>query len=293
MSNLTPEDIDAVCGLVDDLCGIYWDASKAYLIESRLAQLVRKTSCANYVDLVRKVRASAIPGIKDEVINAVTTNETLWFRDTSPFEALRHKIIPQVIDAKAKSLNPRRLRVWSAASSTGQEAYSIAMAFADIVPDFKAWDFKILGTDISPAAVATANRGVYNKLEISRGLDVAYRDKYFVDQGDHWMVRDHIRAMCSFQTRNLHEPFTGLGPFDIVFCRNVAIYFTGDDRKTLFEKIASTMTPEGWLFVGSSESLSDLGARFTQQQHCRSTCYQPNLAQAYQPARAMATARDW
>ncbi|MBX3424636.1 MAG: protein-glutamate O-methyltransferase CheR [Pirellulales bacterium] len=292
MSNVTPEDIDAVCGLVDDLCGIYWDASKAYLIESRLSQLVRKTSCANYADLVRKVRAAALPGLREEVINAVTTNETLWFRDTSPFEALRHKVIPHVIDGKAKSLNPRRLRIWSAASSTGQEAYSIAMAFADVVYDYQNWDFKVFGTDISPAAVAQASRGVYNKLEISRGLDVAYRDKYFIDQGDSWLVRDSIRSMCSFAVRNLHEPFTGLGPFDVVFCRNVAIYFNAEDRAKLFEKLAATLTPEGWLFAGSSESLSDLGARWAPQQHCRATCYQPNLAQAYQPARA-ATGRDW
>lgn len=292
MSTVTNEDIDAVCGLVDDLCGIYWDASKAYLIESRLATLVRSSNSENYADLVHKVRGNVMPGLKEQVIDAVTTNETLWFRDTSPFEALRHKVVPQVIDTKAGSLNPRRLRIWSAASSTGQEAYSIAMALADIIHDYQAWDIQIHGTDISPAAVAHAQQGRYNKLEVSRGLDVAFRDKYFIDQGDHWQVRDSIQRMCNFAVRNLHQPFVGMGPFDIVFCRNVAIYFTPPDRRSLFERMAETLTPEGWLFVGSSESLSDLGPRFAPQEHCRATCYQPNLARAYTPART-ATARDW
>lgn len=292
MSTITAADIDAVCDLVDALCGIYWDASKSYLIEARLAALLRSSNSANYTELVKKVRAGATPGLQDQVIDAVTTNETLWFRDTSPFEALRHKVVPEVIDSKSGSLNPRRLRIWSAAASTGQESYSIAMAIADVLPDFETWDVQIYGTDISPAAVAHARAGRYNRLEVSRGLDVSYRDKYFVDQGDHWLVRDAIRRTCKFDVRNLHQPFTGLGPFDIVFCRNVAIYFTPEDRRSLFERMAATLAPTGWLFVGSSESLSDLGARFAPQEHCRATCYQPNLAQAYQPAR-LATLRDW
>ena len=129
MANLDSKDIDAVCGLVDDLAGICWDESKAYLIESRLQELVKQEGCENYQALVRKVRAEVVPGLKEQVLDAVTTNETLWFRDSSPFEAMKHKLLPELLDNKANSPFPQRLRIWSAACSTGQEVYSIAMTF--------------------------------------------------------------------------------------------------------------------------------------------------------------------
>lgn len=276
MTKITPEDIDAVCQLVDDLCGIYWDESKSYLIESRLSNLVTRHGCAGYADLARKARMKLVPGLVDDVVNAVTTNETLWFRDNSPFEAMRHKLLPEMIDAKIETLFPKRFRIWSAASSTGQEVYSIAMAFADLVPDWDTWDVQITGTDISPAAVAHAQRGCYNELEISRGMDPTRLRKYFTQDGDQWKIRSEIQRMCRFSMRNLHEPFVGMSNFDFIFCRNVAIYFNEEDRRKLFEKLADALAPAGWLFVGSSESLTDLGPRWRPQMHCRASCYRPN-----------------
>ena len=276
MTNVTPEDIDAVCKLVDDLCGIYWDESKSYLIESRLSSLVARHGCAGYADLARKVRSKQVPGLTDDVVNAVTTNETLWFRDNSPFEALRFKLFPELIDSKVENPFPKRFRIWSAACSTGQEVYSIAMAFADLVPDWDSWDFQILGTDISPEAVTHAQCGCYNDLEISRGMDKSRLQKYFLQDGNHWRIRNEIQRMCRFSVRNLHEPFIGLSNFDIIFCRNVAIYFNAEDRRKLFEKLADALSPEGWLLTGSSESLLDLGPRWKPQMHCRASCYQPN-----------------
>ncbi len=281
MSSLTPEDVDAVCGLVDDLCGIYWDEEKSYLIESRLASLVEENNCENYAALVRKVRADVVPGLKDSVVDAVTTNETLWFRDNSPFEAIRHKAIPEVIDERSQTIFPKKIRIWSAACSTGQEPYSIGIALADVIPDVDSWDIQILATDISPSAVEKASRGVYSKLEIGRGMDTSHLRDYFVEQEDSWKIHDRIRAMCKFDVRNLLKPFSGLDKFDIIFCRNVAIYFTGEDRRSLFERLADSLAaPYGWLFTGSSESLSDLGDRWSPQQHCRSNCYRPNLVEA-------------
>jgi len=277
MTKLTPEDIDAVCTLVDDLCGICWDESKSYLIEARLSGLVEQFECENYQDFARKVRAELVPGIKEKVVDAVTTNETLWFRDDSPFEALRHKIIPELIDDKGKSSFAKRFRVWCAACSTGQEPYSIAMAFADIIPDIESWDIQILGTDISPSAVAHASQGIYSKLEIGRGMDPAHLKKHFVARGEDSQVNEQIRSMCRFEERNLHDPMAALGPFDIIFCRNVAIYFTPEDQKSVFNNLAKVLTPNGWLFVGSSESLSRLGPEWKAQQHCRSNCYRPNM----------------
>ncbi len=277
MSNLTSQDVDAVCDLVDHLCGVYWDQSKAYLIESRLAALVKRSGCHSYVDFAHKVRANLLPGLKSEVIDAVTTHETLWFRDSSPFEALKHKLVPELIDAKANSAFSQRLRIWSAACSTGQEPYSIAMTLAELIPDVHRWDVQILGTDISPGSIEQASRGLYNEMEIGRGLDASRLNKYFVRQGAQWKICDEIRSMCSFGVRNLHDPFTGIGPFDIIFCRNVTIYFTPEDRQSIFTRMSQALNPNGWILVGSSESLSDMGPRWTPQFHCRANCYRPNM----------------
>lgn len=275
---MTSQDIDAVCGLVNDLCGIYLDESKSYLIESRLADLAKRHACQSYVDLVRKVRNTPDQQLKGDVIDAITTNETHFFRDNSPFEALKHKALPELIDSKAATIFPNRIRVWSAACSSGQEAYSIAMTLHELIPDIKNWDVKILATDISEKIVAQARRGIYNEHEVVRGMTRERLERFFVERPEGWQVRDEIRSLVSFERRNLLEPLAMPGRFDIVFCRNVAIYFTKDVRRDLFHRIAETITPAGYLFVGSQESLADLGKRFSPMHHCRSTFYRPNLA---------------
>jgi chemotaxis protein methyltransferase CheR len=279
MNALTPSDVDAVCDLVDALCGLCWDESKSYLIESRLSAIMKRSGCENYVDFARKVKANVVPGLRDSVIDAVTTHETLWFRDNSPFEALKHKIFPELVDAKAKTVFPKRFRIWSAACSTGQEPYSIAMTLADLVPDIYSWDVQILGTDISAASVETASRGVYGNMEIGRGMDPLRLQKYFTPQGGDWKIRDEIRSMCSFRSKNLHDNFTGMGQFDVIFCRNVVIYFNEEDRRSIFNRMAELLNPNGWILVGSSESLADLGPRWAPQFHCRANCYRPTLLQ--------------
>lgn len=267
-------DIEAVCDYVQSLCGIYLDDSKDYLIESRLSSLVKQYECQDYKQLTDKARTT--PELKTDVIDAITTNETLWFRDAAPFEALRHKIIPELIDAKSGSMFPKKFRIWSAACSTGQEAYSIAMAFADVVPDFENWDLEILGTDISPSAVEKAKRGIYTNLEISRGLEQRYQGSYFLQNGGDWQINEVLRKVCKFEQRNLLEPWSHKNEFDIIFCRNVAIYFTPEDRKQLFLRMKDALVPGGWFFTGSGESLMDLGENWRPFQHCRATCYQPN-----------------
>lgn len=273
--SLTPEDLDAVCKLVDDLCGIYLDEKKTYLIEARLADLLPRHNCETYADLARKARGPAAGAVAEDVIDAITTNETLWFRDTSPFDALRYKLLPELIDAKAGSVNPRRLRMWSAACSTGQEAYSMGMTFADIVPDFQNWDLQILGSDVSNDAVNHARKGVYGDLEISRGLEQEHLGAYFQRSNEQWQVCDALRKKCRFEQRNLLKPFTDAGKFDIIFCRNVAIYFQPEERDDLFRRLGEQLNPGGWLITGSSESLVDLGKEWLPVRHCRATCYQP------------------
>jgi len=151
------------------------------------------------------------------------------------------------------------------------------MAFADTIPDVQSWDIQVLGTDISQSAVAHASRGIYSRLEIGRGMDPAHLKKHFVERGEDWQVNDQIRSMCYFEQRNLHDSMTALGPFDIIFCRNVAIYFSPEDQKKLFSNLAKVLAPNGWFFAGSSESLSYLGPQWKAQQHCRSNCYRPNM----------------
>jgi chemotaxis protein methyltransferase CheR len=282
-------DVQFVAKLVDELCGVVLDDSKAYLVESRLADLAKANGCASYRDLCQKARYAGNDALQTKIIDAITTQETLFFRDASPFDALQHKAIPEIIDRKAKTAYPRRIRIWSAACSTGQEPYSIAMTLCEMLPDIATWDISVLATDISDAAVKAASTGWYAKHEIQRGMRPESLRKYFVEQHGGWKVKDQIRSMVAFHRRNLLQPFAGIGPFDAIFCRNVAIYFDAVRRRDLFLRLTGRLVPEGYLFVGASESLLDLGPQFAPKHHCRATYYQPTST-APSAARSTATA---
>lgn len=271
---LKTADVDAICGLVNDLCGIALDESKAYLIESRLADLTQRSGCESYADLARRARL-ADTHLQREIINAITTRETSFFRDGSPFEALEHKVIPDLLDGCTRS-SSRRLRIWSAACSTGQEPYSIAMILRRLLSDLSNWDIRILATDISDAAIAKASRGVFADHETIRGLREEVCRDHFERHADGWQVKDELRSLVSFRQLNLLDPFPFFEQFDVIFCRNVAIYFEPEKRRDLFVRLAERLLPDGYLFTGSSESLSDIGARFRAHHHCRGVFYRPN-----------------
>ncbi|MEX2092978.1 MAG: protein-glutamate O-methyltransferase CheR [Pirellulales bacterium] len=277
---LTSSDVDAVCGLVIDLCGVYLDESKSYLIESRLGELVKRSGCASYAEFARRARHDTDQTLRGQIVDAITTNETLFFRDISPFDALELMVIPEIVDGKTATPHPQRIRIWSAACSTGQEPYSIAMLLSDMLPDVRGWDVNILGTDISDDAIARASRGWYTTHEIERGMPPARLQRYFQPENNGWRVKDSLRALCSFERGNLLDPNSVHGKYDVIFCRNVAIYFTPEARRDLFLRLATALTPAGYLFVGSQESLRDLGPQFAPQQHCRAICYRPNLPAA-------------
>jgi chemotaxis protein methyltransferase CheR len=215
--------------------------------------------------------------IERQIIDAISTNETLFFRDTGPFELMKNKLIPEIIDARAPK-SPRlktNVKIWSAASSTGQELYSVAMTIREMLgPKMDSYNFKLLGTDISDSAVKQASYGKYNKFEIERGLPRATLQKHFTLFGDSWKIKDEIRGMVNFRKLNLMLPFAGMGKFDIILCRNVAIYFTLQDRKKLFNKLADSLADDGFLIIGSTESLTGVCSRFTPQRHLRSIFYQ-------------------
>jgi chemotaxis protein methyltransferase CheR len=207
------------------------------------------------------------------MIDAITTNETLFFRDTAPFDLLRQKIVPELIDRRLRT-GSARIRIWSAACSTGQEIYSIAILLKELLGDPERYGVRLVGTDISDDAVARASRGVYNEAEISRGLSEQLRDKYFARSPKGWQIRDEIRAMSSFKHLNLMDDLSSMGKFDVIFCRNVAIYFNDPDRISLFRRLERAMEPNGYLVVGAMESLASICPQFESKRHLRSVFYQ-------------------
>jgi chemotaxis protein methyltransferase CheR len=276
MIKITPPELKVIAQYIYDISGIYLDQSKTYLFETRLSSIAEEFDCTNYKELHHKAKADPKKVIERKIINAISTNETLFFRDKGPFELLQHKIIPEIIDSR-QSKNPAlkpNIRIWSAASSTGQELYSIAIVIKELMRSNNTYRFTLLGTDISDDAVSQASYGKYNKFEIERGLDKKVLQKHFTLFGDSWKIKDEIRAMVNFRKFNLMHPFTSLGKFDIIFCRNVAIYFTLTDRKKLFNKIADCLADDGFLVIGSTESLSGVCPRFVPKRHLRSIFYQ-------------------
>jgi chemotaxis protein methyltransferase CheR len=276
MLKITPEEIKLVTKYIYEISGIYLDESKKYLLETRLNGVAEEQGCSNFQDFLKKAKTDVSKSIERKIIDAISTNETLFFRDTGPFQLLQHKIFPELIDARTPK-SPQlktNLKVWSAASSTGQELYSVAIVLQELLGDMSKYSIKLLGTDISDAAVAQASSGKFNKFEIERGLARDKLTKYFAMAGQTWKINDHIRAMVNFRKFNLMTPFTGLGKFDIVLCRNVAIYFTLEDRKKLFNKIADVLEPDGYLIIGSTESLTGICPRFIPKRHLRSIFYQ-------------------
>lgn len=269
MQKIATDELRALSGYIHELCGITLDDSKAYLVESRLGPLVDELGCRNYNDLYFRAKQDLSRVLPNRIIDAITTNETFFYRDNTPFELLKHKLIPDLIDRKGKQIS-----IWSAACSTGQELYTIAMVLKELLPDIRSYHIKLVGTDISDSAIAQASYGRYNRVEIERGLPAAKRSQYFREDGNYWRVSDELRAMVSFQKINLMNPFTGMGRFDIIFCRNVAIYFTPENRGKLFDRLADQLNPQGALIIGSTESLIGISNRYQRREYLNAVFYQ-------------------
>jgi chemotaxis protein methyltransferase CheR len=264
-----------LAGYVYSICGIQLDESKHYLIESRLSGLLQQTASLSYTGLYQKARMDATGLIERSIINAITTGESSFFRDVAPFQLLRHKILPDLIDRRSGTAARKiPIRIWSAACSSGQEVYSIAIVLREVLGEPNKYDVRLTGTDVSPEAVRRASLGVYNSVEAGRGLDAGRLSRYFTKQNGNWKVRDEIRAMASFRAVNLLRDFSSLGQFDIIFCRNVAIYFSKTDKISLFGRMEKSLTPDGYLIVGSTESLRGICSRFVPKSYLRAVFYQ-------------------
>lgn len=275
MITITPDEINLFSKYIYGITGIHIEASKAYLLETRMGRLLETEKCSSYTELYHKIKADESKKLEKQIIDAITTNETLFFRDSNPFELLKHKILPELIDKRAAKTIKSPIRIWSAACSTGQEVFSIAIVLKELLVNTNKYDIKLLGTDLSDAAIKQASYGTYNKFEIERGLPKDRLQRYFVSSGVNWKIKDEIRSMAAFRKFNLMHPMTSLGKFDIIFCRNVAIYFTLEDRKKLFNRLADTLEPDGYLIIGSTESLTGVCPRFVPKRHLKSIFYKP------------------
>lgn len=273
MKEVLPTAAREICKLTRELSGIDLDETKAYLIRHRLEPILEEFDCEDYEQLCRRLRDTAEEHLRQSLIDAMTTNETSFFRDGSPFEALARRIVPDIVDGRGDGPNARRLRIWSAASSTGQEAYSIAIRLRELIPDIESWDIKITGTDISSSAVDQASRGEYSDIEVRRGMTTDQLERHFDRRGSLWVVKPGIRRMVRFQRRNLLNPLTGLGPFDVVFCRNVGIYFERSVRDDLFHRMDQLVSASGYVFLSNSEYLETICPNYVQQLHCGAIYY--------------------
>jgi len=274
---VTPDEFTLFSKYIYAISGIHIEPSKTYLLETRLGKLLETEGCSSFADLYSHIKKDVSKNLEKKIIDAITTNETLFFRDSNPFDLLKYKIIPELIDRRTPKGQVKGnipLRIWSAACSTGQEVFSIAMVLREMLGDLSKYNIHLLGTDLSDAAIKQASYGTYNKFEIDRGLPRELLQRYFVANGANWKIADEIRYMATFRKLNLLQPFSNLGRFDIIFCRNVAIYFTLDDRKKLFDKLADVLETDGYLIIGSTESLTGVSSRFKPCRHLKSVFYQ-------------------
>jgi len=273
-SKVTPDEFQIFKKYIYDSSGIALEPGKEYLLETRLNSLLHEYDCSTFHALYQKAKSDITNKLQEKIIDAISTNETYFFRDKTPFELLQYKIIPDLIDKRSKKGQKPSLRLWSAASSTGQEIYSIAMTLDEMGISTSNYSIRLLGTDISDSAVAQASYGSYNKFEVSRGLEQKKLIKYFDEKGDSWRIKDQIRIMVQFNKMNLMKPFPNIGKFDIILCRNVMIYFTAEDRKKIYTSLARTLEPDGYLLIGSTESLNNVTDLFQSQRYLKSTFYQ-------------------
>jgi len=278
---MTPADFDFLRKFLKDRSGLDLSAEKRYLIESRLLPLARRLNLAGIPELVQKVRSGAEP-LASDVVEAMTTNETFFFRDKLPFDHLREELIPKLLQARASR---KSLRIWCAACSTGQEPYSIAMVLKEMGEQLAGWRTEIIATDLSRAVLEKSRSGLFSQFEVQRGLPIQLLVKYFRQSGEIWQLNPEIRAMVQFRQLNLLQDFSHLGKFDIVFCRNVLIYFDQATKTDIFNRLMKANEPDGYLFLGAAETVVGLTDAYRVCPQRRGV-YLPNVGAARTPTAA-------
>jgi chemotaxis protein methyltransferase CheR len=281
---VTPLDYDYLRKLLKDRSGLTLSADKQYLVESRLLPVARKAGVDGLGGLVQKLKGTNAEPLITEVVEAMTTNESFFFRDKIPFDLFRQTILPALLAARA---GQRQIRIWCAAASTGQEPYSLAILLKEMAAQVAGWRIEILGTDLSTEVLEKAKVGIYSQFEVQRGLPIQLLVKYFAQVGETWQVAPEIRAMVQYKPLNLLQPFSQLGTFDIVFCRNVLIYFDQDTKIDVLARLAKMMPPDGYLVLGAAETVVGLTDTFRPVPDQRGL-YAPNNGAAKAPAKPAA-----
>jgi chemotaxis protein methyltransferase CheR len=256
---VTPLDYDYLRKLLKERSGLVLAADKQYLVESRLLPVARRAGCAGLGDLVQKLKGPNAEPLVVEVVEAMTTNESFFFRDKIPFEHFRDTIMPALLAARAAQ---RRIRIWCAAASTGQEPYSLAMSLKEMGSGTAGWRIEIIATDLSNEVLEKAKAGIYSQFEVQRGLPIQLLLKYFSQIGDTWQIGPDIRAMVQYRSLNLLGDFSHLGVFDVVFCRNVLIYFDQPTKTAVLDRIARVTDRNGYLVLGAAETVVGLTESF-------------------------------
>ena len=262
---MTPLDYEFLRKLLKDRSGLDLSADKQYLVESRLLPLARRANLAGIPELVQKLRSGG-DQLTTQVVEAMTTNETFFFRDKIPFDHLRDYVLPALIQARASR---RSLRIWSAACSTGQEPYSIAMGLREYGAALSGWRIEIVATDLSQEVLEKSKAGLYSQFEVQRGLPIQLLVKYFTQLGELWQLSADIRGMVQHRQLNLLQDFSHLGKFDVIFCRNVLIYFDQETKSAIFERMSKMLEADGTLFLGAAESVVGITDAFRPNQERR------------------------
>jgi chemotaxis protein methyltransferase CheR len=252
---VTPLDYEYLRKLLRERSGLVLAPEKQYLIESRLMPVARRASCASITDLVRRLREPDSEPLKAEITEAMTINESFFFRDKIPFDRFRDTVLPALLSARAHT---KRFRIWCAAASTGQEPYSLAMMLKSVQEKFSGWRIEILATDISHDVLEKARAGIYSQFEVQRGLPIQMLMQHFEQVGEQWRLSEAIRKMVQFRQINLLADFAALGTFDVVFCRNVLIYFDQATKTGVLERIYRQLAPDGFLLMGAAETVVGL-----------------------------------
>ncbi len=256
---MTPHDYDYVRKLLRERSGLVLSADKQYLVESRLLPVARRAGIGGLGELVLKLKSPSAEPLVIEVVEAMMTNELFFFRDKIPFEQFRDTVLPALLAARAAQ---RRIRIWCAAASSGQEPYSLAMSLKEMTKAISGWRIEIIATDLSLDVLEKAKAGIYSQFEVQRGLPIQLLVKYFTQIGDAWQIAPDIRSMVQFRPLNLLGDFSHLGVFDVVFCRNVLIYFDQPTKTGVLERIARITSHDGYLVLGAAETVVGLTDRF-------------------------------
>jgi len=269
---MTPQDYDFLRNCLKQRSGLVLSADKQYLVESRLLPVARRAGVATLGELVGMLRGAHDPALMTGVVEAMTTNETFFFRDKIPFEHFRATIMPALIEARRAA---RSIRIWCAAASTGQEPYSLAMCLKEFGRELAGWRIELLATDLSAEVLEKARSGIYSQFEVQRGLPIQLLIKYFTRSGESWQIAPELRGMVNYRQLNLLTDFSALGTFDVVFCRNVLIYFDAETKTDVLNRLAKVTASDGYLVLGAAETVVGLTNRFKMLMERRGL-YAPN-----------------